>query len=104
MASFELVAALAVLHRVLDEHSGVDVNVFIDSRVVLGTLLRGSSRQRDWNALLGSFWFRAARADAVVAAWCEPSDPLVAALGALRAARRWMPSALNPADAPTRPA
>ncbi len=66
--------------------------------------MRGSSRQRDWNALLGSFWFRAARADAVVAAWCEPSDPMVAALGALRTARRWVPSALNPADAPTRPA
>ena len=66
--------------------------------------MRGSSRQRDWNALLGLFWFRAARADAVVAAWCEPSDPLAAALGALRIARRRAPRALNPADAPTRPA
>ena len=84
VASWELVAALAGIDQVLRERTGVEVIAFIDSEVALGTLLRGSSREPDWNALIGEVWLRAARG------------------GHLLAAFR-VPSAQNPADWPTRP-
>ena len=35
----------------------------MDNTVANGTLLRGSSRHRGWNALVAEIWFRAAEAD-----------------------------------------
>ena len=60
------------------------VHLFIDSAVALGTLLRGSSRQVDWNVLVAEIWFRAASLGLALMAWR-------------------VPSAQNLADAPTRP-
>ena len=60
------------------------VHLFIDSTVALGTLLRGASRQADWNALVGDLWLSVATAGWELYAWRVPSRQ-------------------NPADAPTRP-
>ena len=79
-----MVAALCALRSVLKGPEEVEIILFVDSAVALGTLLRGASRQSDWNALVGDLWFAAA------------------AVGCTMQAYR-VPSALNPADAPTRP-
>ena len=62
----------------------MQINLFIDSNVALGTLLRGTSRQSDWNDLVAGIWFEAAAQAALLLAWRVPSK-------------------LNLADAPTRP-
>ena len=59
--------------------------MFIDSIAALGSLLRGSSRQEDWNTLVTELWFRTATEGILLGAW-------------------WVPSKLNVADAPTRSA
>jgi len=84
VATWELVAALCAIATVLSESDEVEIISFIDSAVALGTLLRGASRQPDWNALVGQLWLDAARQGCPM--W------------AFR-----VPSAQNPADAPTRP-
>ena len=54
VATWELVAALStlwsLLSLVLRASAWTEVHLFVDSSVVLGTLLHGSSRQTDWNA------------------------------------------------------
>ena len=84
VATWELVAALCALGTVLAEYRDIEMVCFIDSAVALGTIVRGASRQPDWNALVGNLWLGAA------AKGC--------AMWAFR-----VPSAQNPADAPTRP-
>lgn len=54
-------------------------------QAALGVLLRGTSRQPDYNALVADIWFAAAAARCLLSAW-------------------YVPSALNVADAPARPA
>ena len=85
VATWELVAALAGIRQLLDGRAALEVVVFVDSKVALGTLLRGASRQRDWNDLIGDIWFHAARGGHMLTAF-------------------YVPSKQNPADAPTRPA
>ena len=61
--TWELVAAVCALWHFFSLPEGVaglDVVIFIDSTVALGTLLRGCSRQRDWNAMVAGMWFAAA--------------------------------------------
>ena len=54
IATWELVAALAGLWALLDDPvcSGSEILLLVDSAVALGTLLRGASRQSDWNDLV----------------------------------------------------
>jgi hypothetical protein len=59
------------------------VHLFIDSSTALGTLLRGSSNQKDWNQLVTQFWFSVATSGILLGTWR-------------------VPSAQNLADAPTR--
>ena len=89
VATWELVAALCALWYFLASSSRVgacnlQINLFIHSNVVLGTLLRWSSRQSEWNALIEGIWFQAASRAALLLAWRVLSK-------------------LNVADAPTRP-
>ena len=60
-----------------------EVISFIDSTVALHTLIRGASRQTDYNDVVNDFWFTVANAGIL-----------------LHAAR--VPSKLNLADGPTR--
>ena len=50
----------------------------------MGRRVRARGRQCDWNQLVGDTWFRAATGGHLLMAF-------------------WVPSDLNPADAPTRP-
>ena len=88
IATWELVAALCGLWHVLgmasDQEDPVELHLFIDSSVALGTLLRGCSRQRDWNHLVFDVWFNVAASGMLLMAWRVPSKQ-------------------NLADAPTRP-
>ena len=52
--------------------------------MALGTLLRGSSRQKGWNALVADLWFNVAHTGTLLLAWRVPSKQ-------------------NLADIPTRP-
>ena len=63
----------------------LQINLFIDSNVALGTLLRGTSRQPDLNDLVTDIWFQTASRAALLLAWRVPSK-------------------LDIADVPTRPA
>ena len=77
VATWELVAALCALWSAVDalaeEGPQWEVHLFVDNTVAKGTLLRGSSRQRDWNALVSEIWFRAAEAGVVLQVWFVPS-------------------------------
>ena len=89
ISTWELVAALCALWSFLGSSSRVgssrlQINLFIDSNVALGTLLRGTSRQTDLNELVTDIWFQAASRATLLLAWRVPSK-------------------LNVADAPTRP-
>ena len=89
IATWELVAALCAVWYFLRSPARLSachlqINLFIDSNVALGTLLRGTSRQSDWNDLVAGIWFEAAAQAALLLAWRVPSK-------------------LNLADAPTRP-
>ena len=89
IATWELVAALCAVWYFLKSPARLSachlqINLFIDSHVALGTLLRGTSRQSDWNDLVTGIWFEAAAQAVLLLAWRVPSR-------------------LNLADAPTRP-
>ena len=89
IATWELVAALCAVWYFLKSPARLSachlqINLFIDSDVALGTLLRGTSRQSDWNDLVTGIWFEAAAQAVLLLAWRVPSK-------------------LNLADAPTRP-
>eukprot|EP00959_Pyramimonas_sp_CCMP1952_P438976 9190115-Pyramimonas_sp.AAC.1 len=78
-------AAICALHWLLSEQLGdLEVLLFVDNQTALGTLVRGSSRQPDWNDLIGDFWLRVARAGMLLCSF-------------------YVPSHSNLADAPTRP-
>ena len=49
VATWELVAALAGIRQLLDGRTALEAVVFVDSKVALGTLLRGASRRKEWN-------------------------------------------------------
>ena len=104
VAAWELVAAVCALHHLLATLRDAEIVLFVDSKArpgkgrraaramlrwprqaALGVLLRGTSRQADYNALVADIWFAAATARCLLSAW-------------------YVPSALNVADAPTRPA
>ena len=80
----ELIAAVCRL-QFLIEHGLKDCEtvLLIDSNVALHTLVRGASRQNDYNDVVNEFWFSVAAASVL-----------------LHAAR--VPSKLNLADGPTR--
>ena len=85
VATWELMAAICALHWLLCEQLGdLEVLLFVDNQTALGTLVRGSSRQSDWNDLIGDLWFRVAQAGVLLYSF-------------------YVPSHLNLADAPTRP-
>ena len=85
IATWELLAAICALQWLLDQNLGeLDVVLFVDNKTALGTLVRGSSRQVDWNALIGDLWLRVARTSTLLSSF-------------------YVPSHLNVADAPTRP-
>ena len=85
VATWELLAAICALHWLLSQGFGeLEVLLFVDNNTALGTLIRGSSRQADWNDLIGDLWLRVARAGVLLYSF-------------------YVPSHLNLADAPTRP-
>ena len=88
MSKWESVAALCAVEFVLGDVASrvpqLQINLFVDSNVALCTLMRGSSRQVDLNALVSGIWFE------------------VAFCGTLLHGFR-VPSKLNVADIPTRP-
>ena len=77
IATWELVAALCALWQIVEilklQGPQLDIRVFIDSTVALGTLLRGSSRQKDWNLLCPGLWFETAKRGMLLSAWRVPS-------------------------------
>ena len=85
VASWELVALLCALWVLISRCAGrnVEIHCFVDSMVAKGTLLRGASKQADWNALVTELWFQIAAHNIAFAGW-------------------HVPSALNMADAPSR--
>ena len=85
VATWELMAAICALHWLLSQKLGdLEVLLFVDNTTALGTLVRGSSRQVDWNDLIGDLWLRVAQAGMLLCSF-------------------YVPSHLNLADAPTRP-
>jgi hypothetical protein len=85
VATWELLAAICVLEWVLRRQKGeLEVCLFVDNTNALSTLLRGSSRQPDWNDLVGDLWLRVARSGLLF--YCL-----------------YVPSHMNMADAPSRP-
>ena len=93
VATWELVAALCALWNVLRcsnmwHGHALQVNMFIDSTVALGTLLRGSSRQSDWNVLISDLWFQIARTGTLLLAWRVPSRQNIADIPTRPAARQ----------------
>ena len=81
---WELVAAVCSVQILIDRGlQDCEVVLFIDSNVALHTLVRGASRQDDYNAVVADFWFEVATAAIL-----------------LHAVR--VPSRLNLADGPTR--
>ena len=85
IGTWELLAAVCALQWIV-ARAGQDVEVvcFVDNRTALGSILRGCSRQSDWNDLIGDLWLQAARHAILMHAW-------------------YVPSHLNLADGPTRP-
>jgi hypothetical protein len=88
VATWELIAALCALWSLLSKLKSQgpqwEILLFVDSSVALGTLLKGCSRQRDWNSLVADLWFHTSSIGAFLTAWRVPSRQ-------------------NLADAPTRP-
>ena len=85
VATWELLAAICALEWLLAQGEGdLEICLFVDNTNALGTLVRGSSRQADWNDLVGDLWLRVARAGVLF--YCF-----------------YVPSHLNLADAPSRP-
>ena len=73
ITTWELVAALCAVWYFLRlparlSACHLQINLFIDSDVALGTLLRGMSRQSHWNDLVTGIWFEAAAQAALLLA------------------------------------
>ena len=85
IGTWELMAALCALKFLLSYLPGeFEILAFVDNTSALGALLRGCSRQFDWNELIGELWFAVAQRGHYLHLWHVPSH-------------------LNLADAPTRP-
>ena len=85
IGTWELMAALCALKFLLKYLQGdFEILAFVDNKSALGALLRGCSRQFDWNELIGELWFSVAQRGHFLHLWHVPSH-------------------LNLADAPTRP-
>jgi len=88
IATWELAAAICGLWQFLAGAAqivdGTEIHLFVDNNVALGTLMRGSSRQKDWNELVTDIWFQTAAHGFLLLCWRVPSKQ-------------------NLADAPTRP-
>jgi hypothetical protein len=81
IATWELVAAVCALWYFFESAAnagGLDIVLFIDSTVALGTLLRGCSRQRDWNDIVSGIWFAAADCAHILSVFRVPSHLNVA--------------------------
>jgi len=92
IATWELIAALTALfhvfHRIQKSKTQIEINLFVDSTVALGTIIRGSSRQSDYNTLVMQLWFRCASTATVLGAWRVPSDQNLADIPTRVAKRR----------------
>jgi len=88
IATWELAAAICGLWQFLAGPNRIaedtEIHLFVDNNVALGTLMRGSSRQKDWNELVMDIWFQTAAHGFLLLCWRVPSKQ-------------------NLADAPTRP-
>ena len=88
IATWELVAAIVGVWHLLgimaSKFSDFEIHLFVDNDVALATLLRGASRQKDWNELVAGLWFQTASQGVQLLGFRVPSDQ-------------------NLADAPTRP-
>ena len=79
--AWELAAAARALWHLFslpEGAAGLDDIIFLDSTVALGTLLRGCSRQRDWNATVAGTWSAAADRGHFLNAFCTPSHLILA--------------------------
>ena len=75
---------MCALWQIFDSVRGqVEILLFVDSTAAHGTIVRGCSRQEDWNHLISEIWFQPASLGNCLSAW-------------------WAPSHLNLADAPSR--
>ena len=84
IGTWELLAAVCALWQLFDKvRAPVEILLFVDNTAAHGTIVRGSSRQEDWNHLVSEIWFQPASAGNCFSAW-------------------WVPSHLNVADAPSR--
>ena len=85
VGTWELMAAVCGLKFLISTAPGdLEIVAFVDNTSALGAILRGCSRQTDWNDLIGDLWLAAAQRGHFLHAW-------------------YVPSHLNLADAPTRP-
>jgi len=85
IGTWELLAAVCALKFLIAFLPGeMEILAFVDNTSALGALLRGCSRQADWNTLVGDLWLSAARRGHFLHLWHVASH-------------------LNLADAPTRP-
>ena len=87
IATWELCAAVCGLWNFVGDCAlppHLEVHMFIDNTVALGTVLRGASRQEDWNMLVSDIWLQTAKRGILLLCWHVPSKQ-------------------NVADAPTRP-
>ena len=83
IATWDLVAARCALWHFLKTSmlqflDSLQINLFVDSTVALGTLMRGCSRQKDWNGLVTDLWFQVARSGTLLLAWRVPSSQNIA--------------------------
>jgi hypothetical protein len=84
IGTWELLAAVCALWQLFDKvRAPVEILLFADNTAAHGTIVRGSSRQEDWNHLVSEIWFQPASVGNCFSAW-------------------WVPSHLNIADAPSR--
>ena len=84
IGTWELLAAVCALWQIFeDAPANVEILLFVDNTAAHGTLVRGSSRQEDWNHMISEIWFQPALRGHCLSAW-------------------WVPSHLNIADAPSR--
>ena len=74
IGTWELLAAVCALRQIFERLTeDTEVLLFIDSTAALGTLLRGASRQMDWNSMVGEIWFQPALRGHFLTAWRVPS-------------------------------
>ena len=74
IGTWELIAAVCGLwHAYTILEPGLEILLFVDSNPALGALLKGTSRQIDWNALVTSIWFAAADRGDVLCPFRVPS-------------------------------